>query len=138
MSTILPGIAPPTEDKNTAEKTDLGSCRAGTTRPFLREIDTMPAPELRPHDLAAEINDNAGHGLVAKIQVKTQEQLTGPFAFTREMEKSAGDFHIAACGLLSTNSTIYSFGIPEKALSYRVDFKTLNLQGVMDIAIDQF
>ena len=142
----LPGIAPPKEATKTQPKKRTYTGRAGVAQVqhdlFLREIDTMPAPELRPYDLAAEINDNAGHGLVAKIQVKTQEQLTGPFAFHKGNGRiyAPGDFHIAACGLLSTNSTIYSFGIPEKALSYRVeDFQNPEFcRASWDIAIDQF
>jgi hypothetical protein len=143
---LLPGIPPPTEATKTQPKKRPYTGRAGVAQVqhelALREVDTMPAPELRPYDLAAEIKDSFGYGLVAKIQVKTQEQLTGPFGFHKGNGKmyAPGDFHIAACGLLSTNSTIYSFGIPKNALRYRVeDFQNAAFcRASWDIAIQDF
>ena len=142
----LPGIAPPTEARKAQPEKRTFTGRAGVAQVqhelFLREINTMPAPELRPYDLAAEINDGFGQGLLAKIQVKTQEQLTGAFGFHKGNGKhyDRGDFHIAACGLLSTNSTIYSFGIPKKALNYRIeDFQNPDFcRASWDVAAGKF
>lgn len=88
-----------------------------------REIDTMQAPELVAYDLAAVVRSSSGLSLTPKIQVKSQEVLSGPFGFHKGNGKPymPGDFDIAACCLLSTGSVIYSFGIPDKALRYRAE-----------------
>lgn len=88
-----------------------------------REIHTMHAPELVAYDMAAVVRSSSGLSLTPKIQVKSQEVLSGPFSFHKGNGKPymPGDFDIAACCLLSTKSVIYSFGIPDKALRYRAE-----------------
>ena len=113
----LPGIVPPPEaTKTQPEKRHLAGKMGGNivSQVLLNlGIDTMQAPELRPYDLVADINSELG--LVAKIQVKTQETFKGPFSFRKGKGLyKAGDFNIAACVLLTTNSAIFPAAFPKK------------------------
>ena len=84
-------------------------------------VTTIEAPELEPYDFSADIQTRQNINLILKVQVKSHEVPGSSYVFRKGNGKryEPGDFHISACGLLSTRTGIFAAGIPDRALRYK-------------------
>ena len=124
----LPYIAPPMERENTApnRRSLIGKKGVMQSRALLQDIGvtTIEAPELEPYDFSADIETKQNINFIIKVQVKAREIPGGSYSFKKGNGKpySPGDFHINACGLLSTRLCIFAAGIPTKTIRYNPQY----------------
>ena len=124
----LPGIEYRNEPENTAPKKRSLTGRKGVMqcRSLLQDmgVTTIEAPELEPYDFSADIETKQHINLILKVQVKAHEVPGSYYSFKKGNGRpyGPGDFHINACGLLSTRLCIFAPGIPTKAIRYKSQY----------------